>query len=219
MIPVQKRNEPVDFVEKVTKKADAFLRKMPNPAKKDIDARPLWRNALDDLYEAYEEACAYSGLWFHRDAVSVDHFIPVNDIWRMNPKAAYEWDNFRLASRSMNTEKGNHRDVADPFHIGPAWFVIDFPSMLVKSGSDLAPTDKAKVDATIRRLKLNNIEKKYITYRRKLIRYYSDMVGEWGEIEPAFAHLRKMAPFIASELERQALTEKIVEMMKPRKKP
>jgi len=218
MIPVKKRKEPGDFAEMVTRKADAFLKKIPNPTKKDIDNRPLWRNALDDLYEAYEEVCAYSGLWFHRDAVSVDHFIPVCDIWSTNPEAAYEWDNFRLASRSMNTEKGDHRDVVDPFRIGLGWFVIDFPSMIVKSGSDLEPSDKAKVDAAIRRLKLNNIEKKYIAYRRKLIRYYSDMVGEWGKIAPAIAHLRKMAPFIASELERQALTEQIVEMLKPWKK-
>lgn len=213
MMPTAEKKEPKDFSKKVTEKADAFLNKTANPTRKDIDNRPYWRNALGDLYKDYEEVCAYCGLWFHRDAVTVDHFIPVCDIWNRNPKLAYEWSNFRLASRSMNGEKGRSRDVLDPFHIGPGWFVIDFPSMIIKSGPGLSTSDKAGVEATILRLKLN-IKEKYINYRRKIIRQYFDMVMKWEEFGQALDSLERMAPFIAYELKRQSLTEKIVKMMK-----
>ena len=114
----------------------------------------------------------------------------------------------------MNTEKGDYMDVVDPFTVKPAWFVIDFPSMVIKSGTDLAPADKAKVEATISRLKLNRIEKRYIEYRRELIRKYCDKARKWGGIEHALEILDDMAPFIVFELKRQELTEKIVERLK-----
>ncbi len=216
MIPVQKQKEPPDFAGKVTKKALAFLDKNPKPTKKDIDKKAkLWRIALDDLYKEYGEVCAYSGLWFHRDAVSVDHFIPRSAIWKGNPIAAFEWDNFRLASRSMNTEKGDYRDVVDPFTIKPCWFVIHFPSMKIKSGSDLSPEEKAGVEATIERLKLNVGGKRYIGFRRRLVEEYCKRATKWESIGHALEVLEKDAPFIAYELKRQSLEEKIVKTLKP----
>jgi hypothetical protein len=214
MIPVARQKEPGNFAEKLGKKADAFLKNIPEPTKENIDSRPWWRYVLDDLFGAYGRLCAYCGLRFQRDAVCVDHFTPISKIWRTNPKGAYEWSNFRLASQSMNNEKKDYQDVVDPFHIEPVWFVIDFPSMIIKSGPGLAPADKAKVDATILRLKLNNIEKRYIHYRRELIRKYCDMARKWGRFQPALDVLDDWAPFIAFELKRQALTEQIIEMLK-----
>jgi len=214
VIPVKKQKEPADFAAKVTRKALAFLARVPNPTKGDIDARPWWRNALDDLYKTYGEVCTYSGLWFQRDAVSVDHFTPIGALWKDNPTAAYEWDNFRLASRSMNFEKGDYTDVVDPFTIKPFWFVIDFSSMNVKSGSDLSSEEKARVDATIKRLKLNDIKKRYITFRRKLINEYCDKARKWKHTGQALEVLNEKAPFIAFELKRQGLEKKIVKDLK-----
>lgn len=219
MIPVQKQEKPADFDEKVTKRALAFLDRNPNPTKTDIEKKAeLWRSVLDDLYEKYREVCAYCGLRFDRDGVSVDHFIPRSAIWKSNPMAAFEWDNFRLASRSMNTEKGDYRDVLDPFTIKPYWFVIHFPSMKVKSGSDLSPGEKAGVEATIARLKLNVGGKRYIDIRRKQVKEYCKWATKWGNIGQALNILERDAPFIAFELKRQGLEEKIVKMLKPRGK-
>ncbi|NIM13021.1 MAG: hypothetical protein GTO45_12915 [Candidatus Aminicenantes bacterium] len=213
MIPVPKQPEPENFAETVTKKADAFLKKKNSPTGKEIHNRPYWRNALDDLYKAYNKVCAYSALWFPRDAVTVDHYIPISVIAQSNPGLAYDWNNFRLASRSMNTEKGKFQDVLDPFLIEPGWFAMEFPSLIIKSGSDLSPGCRGKVEATIKRLKLNEKEK-YIEYRHEILWDYCLLCSEYDNIDPIFNHLEKRAPFIAYELKRQGLTKEIVYMMK-----
>jgi hypothetical protein len=217
MIPVAEQQPPNDFDEKVTTKAREFLVKYPKPTKKQIDRKPYWRFALDDLYRSYGRICAYSGLWCQRDAATVDHFLPVAEICkqqpRLAPELAYDWHNFRLASPSMNREKRDYMDVVDPFTILPHSFVIDFPSMMIKAGPDLPGSDKEKVNATIKRLKLNTKER-YKGYRLKLIREYCREVREFKDgLQQAFFHLERMAPFIAYELKRQKLTEKIIEMV------
>jgi hypothetical protein len=219
MIPVAKKKKPEDFYKKVTRKAKAFLKKTPKPTKEQIDKKSYWSDVLDDLYEAYEQACAYSGLRFQREAVEVDHFIPRNAIWKSNPMMAYEWCNFRLASRSMNREKWHYQDVVDPFKIDWGWFVIDFPSMVVKSGPGLDTSDKVRVEATIERLKLNDLKKRYIHYRRKLIRQYCESYRKWNKVGPGLDELQRRAPFIAYELKRQKLTKKIARefRLKPRR--
>ncbi|MDM8548455.1 hypothetical protein QUF72_00195 [Desulfobacterales bacterium HSG2] len=116
------------------------------------------------------------------------------------------WCNFRLAARSMNTEKGNFQDVADPFTLKPESFVMEFPSLMIRSGPGLTPSRREKIEATINRLKLNEKEK-YIEVRREWLCAYCE-----GEI--TFSFLRKMAPFIAYELKRQNLGKHIVSVMK-----
>ena len=106
----------------------------------------------------------------------------------------------------MNAEKGESQDVADPFALKPESFVMEFPSLMIRSGSKLTPSEREKTEATIRRLKLNEKEK-YIEARREWLCAYCD-----GEITLAF--LKKMAPFIAYELKRQKLEERIVSVMR-----
>lgn len=213
MIPVKQQPEPKNFAQKVTKKAHSFLSENPSPTRKEISKRPYWRNVLDDLYKAYNKVCAYSALWCPRDMVTVDHYIPIHVLKNNNPKLAYDWSNFRLASRSMNSEKHIFQDVLDPFHVESGWFVMDFPSLIIKSGSNLSPSQMEKVEATINRLKLNEKEK-YMEYRREILCDYCELCNQYDNIEPVFNHLEKRAPFIAFELKRQGLTKRIVNLMK-----
>src|SRR5690606_18223088 len=80
----------------------------------------FWRRALADLRRAYGDTCAYLGMHIHpaTGAATVDHFQPKSK----HPAAAYEWTNFRLAAQQVNTNKGEHEDVLDPFQIENGWF-------------------------------------------------------------------------------------------------
>lgn len=218
MIPVRKQAEPSTFTENVTKKANAFLSKMPDPTPEEIRKNHYWRNALGDLHRAYNQVCAYSALWCPRGMATVDHFIPViAAVKRGEPGLAYDWNNFRLASRSMNEEKKNYQDVLDPFLVKEGWFVMEFPSLMIKCNAALSSPEREKVETTIRRLKLNEKEK-YIDFRRGFLWDYCEFCKGPVMIEPALRYLEKKAPFMAFELKRLGLTLKIVDMMKFPKK-
>lgn len=211
MIPVEMKKEPGDFAEKVTKEAEDFFKKIPNPRKKDIDNRPYWRYALDDLISEYRNVCAYTGLYILGGEQTVDHYVPRVRTWKTDPMMAYKWSNFRLASWGMNREKGESLEVVDPFKIDYGWFVIDFDNMFIKSGPRLKPADKVDVDATILRLKLN--KGKYHDYRLGLMLFYYDSVVSGGNIGQALHYLEWIAPFIAYELKHQNCTEKVLEII------
>jgi hypothetical protein len=218
MIRVKPQPKPENFFDTVIKKAEYFFRNNPNPSPGEIRENPHWRGALDDLYSAYGKICSYSALWISRDAATVDHFIPIAALKGKKKKLAYSWNNFRLASRSMNTEKHNFQDVVDPFHVETGWFVMDFPSLMIRSGDGLSQSAKENVEATINRLKLN-VETEYIEYRAEFLldyckrcRKYMDIYPDFN-IGPEFESLEEDAPFIAYELKRQGLEKQIIYMM------
>lgn len=213
MIPVVRQPAPACFAQKVTEKANTFLKKITFPGVREIRSRHYWRNVLPELHKSYKKVCAYSALWCPLDMAVVDHFIPIKELIHINPALAYDWGNFRLASRSMNNEKYTFRDVLDPFLIKYGWFAMDFPSLMVKSGDNLSPDVREKVEATIRRLKLNEKEK-YIEYRREFLEDYCKLCGNSDNIKPAWEHLEEKAPFVAYELKRQGLKKRIIHIMK-----
>lgn len=203
MIPVKEQPEPVDFSRKVKNRGTAFLQKVAHPT--EWKNREYWRDALHDLYQAYAGICAYSAHWIQPDqgAATVDHFIPKS----VNHQLAYDWHNYRLASRTMNIRKGNHQDVLDPFRLKPNWFIMDFPSLLIKPNSILTTAQKEKVSKTITRLKLNADE--------ICVRSRKDWLLPFCKKEYSFDFLQMHAPFIAYELQRQNLIDKIVSIMIP----
>jgi len=218
MIPVERQPEPGKFFETVTKKAIEFFKKNPLPNVDTIRKNPYWRNSLSDLYFTYGKICAYSALWCSRDAATVDHFIPISSLQAKNITLAYSWDNFRLASKSMNTEKHTFQDVIDPFLVEPGWFVMDFPSLMIRSSDHLSHPIKEKVEATIHRLKLNQ-KAEYIEYRAEFLVAYCRRCKKYLDIYPdfnidiEFDTLAEKAPFLAYELKRQGLEKQIVYMM------
>lgn len=191
MIPVMKQPEPSDFDGRVKQPGNNFLRGVNTPVI-SWKNRDYWTRVLVDLHKAYNGICAYSAHYIPYDcgAATVDHFVPKSE----DNTLAYEWWNYRLASRTMNINKREFRDVLDPFEIGDGWFSLDFPSIQIKPG-DAAPDNvRARITATITRLKLNN--EVNIISRLRWIKEYRD-----NNISLDF--LRRCAPFISSELERQ----------------
>ncbi|MCK6527597.1 hypothetical protein L6R50_08550 [Myxococcota bacterium] len=125
-----------------------------------IDAIPVenlptfWTRALPELRRRYGNVCGYLGMRIHEatGAATVDHFVPKSRDRRL----AYEWSNFRLAAAQVNTNKGDHEDVLDPFEVQDHWFTLDVASFEIAPADDLEAEVRAKVEATISRLGLND---------------------------------------------------------------
>ncbi|MCI0471459.1 MAG: HNH endonuclease [Candidatus Aminicenantes bacterium] len=194
------------------------MKKNPDPSGDEIRNRPYWRSALDDLYRSYSRICAYSALWCSPDAAQVDHFIPIASMKGENSRLAYDWNNYRLASKSMNTQKHCFQDVIDPFLVERDWFVMDFPSLDIRCGDGLSEQEKQRVQATIDRLKLNK-KTEYKEYRQSFLLNYCRRCKVYMAQYPGFAvglelgMLEEVAPFMTYELKRQGLEIKIIEMM------
>jgi 5-methylcytosine-specific restriction endonuclease McrA len=219
MIPVTPAPEPGDFDDKVRQPGLSALAECvgkpptitrPGPKRKQLVHKkkpvtriedippnklpPKWRDALGDMLEAYDRVCAYACIYIDEvtGVGTIDHWIPKSK----DRRQAYEWSNFRLACSMMNSRKGIHTNLADPFTIGPDWFEIDFISFDIVPGSKLAPALVTKVENTIEEFGLNEYECR--THRERHAEMYYK-----GEIE--FSALKRFTPFLARELRRQDL--------------
>ena len=123
---------------------------------------------------------------------TVDHFAPKSK----HPDLAYEWSNYRLVCGTMNARKNHFEDVLDPFEVENGWFQLEFSFFQVVSKSDLESAERAEVQATIDRLRLNDND-----CRQMRSRYYDDFIG--GDI--SFDYLARCSPFVAMEMKRQRL--------------
>lgn len=161
---------------------------------------PDWRAAIPMLQQAYAHTCAYLGLRIDpaMGHPTVDHFVPQV----VDRRLAYDWDNFRLATGQMNTNKGAHRDVLDPFVIQDGWFQLDFGTYFVVPGNTGSPP-KTSIEATIRRLKLN--DPVFVDKRRDCVdRYLGNPTDDEADPTPwPLTWLEREAPFVAAELRRQ----------------
>jgi hypothetical protein len=202
LIHIDQKPEPENFDQKVRQPGRIFLVTKPNPTKLEWAHKDYWRRSLPDLYEAYGGICAYSAEWIPLEVgvATVDHFEPK----AIAPSLAYEWTNFRLASLKLNSRKSTFTDVVDPFTLSDNFFILDFPSLLIKPGQDLSESDKVKATNTIDRLKLNG--ENSIKSRLRWVRDYC-IYGL------PLSYIQENAPFVGYELERQGLEELIREIM------
>ena len=199
LIPVASAAEPADFNNKVRQPGTAFLHRNPNPSSHDWRGNEYWRKAIGDLLVAYRKICCYSGSWTKANVggmstpedSSVDHFIPKS----LAPAEAYEWANFRLARTRLNSRKGNHNDVLDPFILPERWFTLDFRSFLVFPNRALSSGEQKRVQKTIDRLRLNT-DNDYVEERVGVLQEYC--LGR-----ATLAKLDDFWPFIASEMRAQ----------------
>lgn len=202
MIPVEKQPEPADFEDKVAKKGHKFLEQNPHPT--SWKNRSYWTEALPELRAAYRGICAYCCHYIPGEQnASVDHFIPKS----IAPHLAYEWDNYRLATLKMNARKGDSTDVLDPFELAEGTFILLFPAMQVKPKPELSNGIKVQAIKTIERLGLNKDD--IVNSRLKWVLNYCD-----GRFD--FEYLKENTPFIASEIERQNLQDKLSIMFRKR---
>ena len=151
-----------------------------------------WRGSLDDLMASYRRICAYLCLYIPRGtgARSVDHMIAKSAAWDQ----AYEWTNYRLACSLMNSRKGAATSVLDPFDVENGWFVLELVEFQVLPGDGLDDAVAEDVQATIRRLRLNDDE-----CRGAREEYAEDYWSGHVSLD----YLGRHAPFVARELRRQ----------------
>ena len=194
MIPVTPQPEPDDFQERVAVPGALFLKTNERPKSTEWKNRDYWRRALPELGASYGGVCAYCAIWRPHDARTVDHFIAKS----VEPSMAYRWDNFRLASRSMNTNKGTHI-VLDPFALDKDTFQLDIPSMQVVLGEGCPSSQADDAALTLTHLKLNVDE--------ELLDERNDWVHDFACAEVSLNYLQRRAPFITAELVRQAYDE------------
>jgi hypothetical protein len=204
MIPVQPQPEPEIFSARIRERGRQFLHASPHPTMAEWNTHAYWRDILPDLRKAYRGICAYSAQWIPPDigSDSVDHFVPKT----INPGLAYEWQNYRYASLRFNARKSTHV-VLDPFQIEWGWFVLDFPSLLVKPHADLPKDLQEAINSTISVFRFNSDEG-CVESRQHWLEAYC-------RYDISFTHLESRAPFIAFELKRQQLQETIRQIMLP----
>jgi len=194
MIPVIPKPEPSTFDQQVRQPGSAFLSKVARPTTKEWSNHRYWGRSLQDLWTSYDGICAYCCCWIPRDTgiATVDHFLPKSE----DPTLAYEWENFRLASLKMNSRKGTYTDVLDPFSVQSGWFHIRFPSLLISPNGALPSETITSIQQTIRRLRLNE---------EPLVKSRLAWIQPFCMKQTSFDFLKRRAPFLAYEIERQGL--------------
>ena len=202
MIRVQQQAEPQNFEADVRQPGAAFLAKNPRPTSKEF-GKPnnFWKKIAGDLYDAYSGVCSYSGFYIPLRGGTVDHFLPKSTF----PELAYEWSNYRLASFRMNLHKGDSADVMDPFTVQTGWFIIDFPSCLVRPADDLTGITLEQVARTIEVLKLNDDD--------DLVQERCNIMLDFVDGDVTLRHLQRRYPFIAAEIERQGLDQESAKLV------
>ncbi len=204
MIPVTAKPEPSSFDAKVRKPGARWLKKQriapASPIPKGVTAPPHWRECLDDLHAAYGGVCAYLCVYVERTTggASVDHFIAKSRL----AGQTYEWSNYRLACATMNARKRDYTTVLDPFDVKPGSFHLELVSGRVYANPACSASDRARVEATIRRLGLDQGDCREMRTRR-----YSDYLDARGANRNLALEdqLMRYFPFIWFEADRQGL--------------
>lgn len=194
MIPLKLQSEPSSFDENVRKKGNLFLAKTPNPSVNQWKNKEYWQVALADMRKSYGCICAYSANWIPHSTGnhSIDHFIPKSK----RPDLAYEWGNFRYVSARFNSRKGS-REIVDPFTLKNNAFTLNFKSFFIFPNTGFSIEEQAKLGETIEWLRLN-LDDDLVEERKTW--FYAFLEGHIS-----FEHLKKHAPFIAYEAERQKI--------------
>lgn len=152
---------------------------------------PFWREILPDLMREYREICAYCCLRIHPvGGGSVDHFVPKS----ADANKVYEWTNYRLASRRMNSNKRNFTDVLDPFVLSDDWFRLELFGFQVIADPAVGVTLRSWIERTIDRLGLNDED---------LRRNREERAQLYWSRDNSFRYLERESPFVARELRRQ----------------
>lgn len=203
MLPVKLQPQPPNFEVRVGKPGRDFIAATPAPTARQWANHDYWTRTLPELHALYGEICAYSCHWIPAvGGRSVEHFKPKDK----HPADAYDWANYRLVFQLLNGCKGTSEDVVDPFDVQPGWFVIKFPSLLVALGDGLDEPLSVLLQTTIVKLRLNDND--------KCLKDRQSWLKEYCLGRASLEGLEGKAPFLASEIRRQGLSEAIKTMMR-----
>ncbi|MCU0700366.1 MAG: hypothetical protein MUC96_27975 [Myxococcaceae bacterium] len=184
MIPVAPAPEPASFDAVVRRPGRTWLTKH-----KTGKLKPYWASCLDELWLRYHGVCAYLATHFERvtGAASVEHFVAKSSARQL----AYEWSNYRLASRDVNGRKSDFDDVLDPFELEPDTFRLVLVLGQIVVNPSLRGSRRQRAADTIERLGLD----------RPLAR---EMRARHFEELHAGRRLPHDSPFVWAEMQRQA---------------
>lgn len=198
MIPVTPQPEPQDFDENVREPGIKFLQQVPKPTSEQWKRHAYWQNILPEMRTVYKKTCAYCAQWIPHGTGnhSVDHFLPKDE--DKYSHLAYEWANFRYASARFNSRK-HKGTILDPFKIKYGWFILDFPSCMIRPNPKCRADNRKKIQDTIDALHLNDDE--------DLVNERCDWFNALRNGEIRFSRFKELFPFIAYELERQGLVD------------
>lgn len=189
MIPVAKVKKPKDFDLKVKVPGDKWIKENPTVSR----PKPLWTAFTPTLADGFSTLCGYAAM-HDPTGGTVDHYRS----FKNHPNLAYDWDNYRFASGTLNSSKQNADDaVLDPYEVGAGWFAIELPSLQMRVTDAVPPASRAKANFTLERLKLRDGE--------RVIRWRQSWYALYLAGEMTLEGLRKMAPLIADAVDRQAL--------------
>lgn len=203
MIRVNMKAEPDSFDLCVRQPGNRFLGNTPAPTAKEFEKHPYWRSILRELREAYNSVCAYCSFYVPpaTGVDTVEHFKPKSK----HPNLAYEWSNYRFVSHRLNSRKGARENVLDPFEIENGWFVIEFPSLLVKPAANLSNDVERRVEMSIAALGLND--------PATCLQQREDYTEDYCKQFVTYSYLQKDAPFLAAEIDRQGLVGRLNDVM------
>lgn len=197
MIRITARPEYAGFNRHVRAPGEAFLETNPTPNSYEFSRNCFWTRAKPELQEAYGHICAYTCIYLVEQG-TIDHFLPKSIYHHL----AYEWSNFRLARKRANECKGAALDIMDPFEIQNGWFVLQLPSCQILAHPGLSHIHKDRVNTTIRRLRLND-EDVFVQER-------CDIILAYGLGDLSLDFLRRRYPFLALEIERQGIEDRVM---------
>jgi tetratricopeptide (TPR) repeat protein len=189
--------EPDEFDLEVRQKGNAWLAK--NPHKKAKDFPDYWNKFKPQLFEGFQQFCAYSVTFIivDKQGGTVDHYLCKSDY----PQQAYEWNNYRYALPLINSYKGAYNSykqpanewILDPFEVEDNWFELLLPSLQLVL-TDAVPSEKRKhAEFTLKKLRLTDDEA-LIDYRT----HWYELYQEGLPLEK----LEKKAPLIARSVKR-----------------
>lgn len=185
MIPVTKVRKPRGFDADVKTPGEKWLKD--NPGAKRPKA--LWDSHTSHLAKGFGDRCGYAAM-LDPTGGTVDHYRSFKNF----PELAYEWDNYRFASGTMNSTKRNaDESVLDPYEVGEGWFEILLPSLQMRV-TDAVPTKfRKKAEFTLKRLKLRDGE--------RILRWRQSWYNMYCAGRLNLEGLREVAPLIAAAVE------------------
>ncbi|MCA9806001.1 MAG: hypothetical protein KC777_28730 [Cyanobacteria bacterium HKST-UBA02] len=155
MIKVIPPPEPERFHIDVRERGKKLLDQHMGKKLSSKDFKPYWDDYRHQLKRGFSHRCGYSATIVHGKG-SVDHYLGKVSY----PQQAYEWSNYRFASREMNSLKSTYDEkILDPFEVEDDWFSINLSTFEIVL-TDAIPNNSIRERAkfTLEKLELNSQE-------------------------------------------------------------
>lgn len=171
MIPVKRVDEPPEFEQRTRAPGREWLQ-----AKDYLHRRrpqDYWSWCSEPLSEAFHERCGWLAMYIADG--HVEHFVSWNECKHDQPELAYEWSNYRYILPRLNSRKQHRAGLLDPFEVGPGWFRVALPSLLLMCTERIPPALRARAQQTIDALGLvGRGDDRVRRLRRRWLQRYRD---------------------------------------------